>query len=214
MEITASVHLKYKILAAVVIVLATANALLWHTVFFDGMSVPAVRAAVVTPARAVSSHVAVPAPQPIVGEPVRITINSIALDAAVEKVALTADGSMDVPKIPADTGWYSLGPRPGEIGSATIAGHVNWYHGATAAFAYLHKVKPGDLITVQDDNGAVISFAVRDSKTLDAGADATDVFTSNDGNAHLNLITCDGTWDTSAKQYSKRLVVFADKVPE
>jgi len=41
---------------------------------------------------------------------------------------------------------------------------------------------------------------------------ATDVFTSSDGKAHLNLITCDGIWDKNAAQYSERLVVFADRV--
>jgi hypothetical protein len=47
---------------------------------------------------------------------------------------------------------------------------------------------------------------------FDPSADATAVFISNDGSSHLNLITCDGVWDKQAKQYSKRLVVFADRI--
>lgn len=40
----------------------------------------------------------------------------------------------------------------------------------------------------------------------------TEVFTSTDGKAHLNLITCFGSWDTDAKQYTDRFVIFTDKV--
>jgi len=145
------------------------------------------------------------------GVPVHIEIPSIAVDAAIERVALAKDGSMDVPKRPLDTAWYEPGPRPGEAGSAAIAGHVDDIHGAAAVFADLHKVEPGDTIVVRDDKGTSTSFVVRESRKYDASADATAVFTSNDGKAHLNLITCDGTWDKRAKTYSKRLVVFADK---
>jgi LPXTG-site transpeptidase (sortase) family protein len=146
-----------------------------------------------------------------IGLPVRITIPAIDLNASIEKVALAADGTMDVPKYFLNTGWYELGPRPGELGSAVIAGHVDWINGATAVFANLYKLQAGDKIAVQDDKGAIISFVVRESRKYDAAADATDVFISNDGKAHLNIITCDGSWDKNINQYSKRLIVFTDK---
>lgn len=146
-----------------------------------------------------------------IGVPVRITIKSIAVDAPIEKVELTSDGSMDVPKRPMDTGWYALGKRPGETGSAVIAGHFDWLYDAPAVFKDLDKVKPGDTIVVEDDAGATITFIVREHRTYEAAADATDVFSSTDGKAHLNLVTCGGVWDKRLKQYSKRLVVFADR---
>lgn len=176
------------------IVLAVFGVIVWHNTVltYDGPSLPTVRESI--------------------GVPVRITIPSIALDAAIEEVALASDGSMDVPKHPLDTGWYALGPRPGAVGSATIDGHVSWLNGATAVFANLNKVQPGDVISVEDDKGRIISFMVRQSRMYDAAADATSVFSSNDGKAHLNIITCDGVWDTHTKQYSKRLVVFSERV--
>jgi len=146
------------------------------------------------------------------GLPVRLRIAGINVDAAVEYVGLTPAGAVGIPKDPDNAAWYELGPRPGEVGSAVITGHVNWYYGATGVFADLHKVKPGDEIVVQDDKGASISFVVRESRNYDAAADATDVFFSNDGKAHLNLITCEGVWDSNAHQYTKRLVVFADSL--
>ena len=149
--------------------------------------------------------------QASVGLPIRLKIPKIKVDAAIEYVGLNSKGEMDIPKTPRNTAWYNLGPRPGEVGSAAIAGHLNWYSGATGVFANLSKLKIGDKIIVQDDKGVTIAFIVRKIRMYGTKDDASDVFVSNDGRAHLNLITCDGVWDKRTKQYSKRLVVFADK---
>jgi sortase (surface protein transpeptidase) len=146
-----------------------------------------------------------------IGVPVRIKIPSIAIDAEIEQVALTHDQLMDVPKKPSNAGWYNLGPRPGEKGSAVIDGHINWYYGVSGVFLNLHELKKGDKIEVLDDKGAIISFVVRESSNYDATAEASEVFYSTDGKVHLNLITCGGVWDSRSKQYTKRLVVFADR---
>ena len=76
---------------------------------------------------------------------------------------------------------------------------------------HARTLQRGDEIEIEDDAGTVVSFVVRESRTYDAAADATDVFVSDDGIAHLNLITCGGTWDKRAGQYPERLVVFADR---
>jgi LPXTG-site transpeptidase (sortase) family protein len=145
------------------------------------------------------------------GLPVRIKIPSINVDAAIEDVAVTAEGNMDVPKSQFDTAWYELGPRPGEIGSAVIAGHKDWKNGKDAIFADLHKLIPGDKVVVEDGLGGVSTFVVRASRAYNPASDATDIFRSNDGKAHLNLITCQGIWDKGTQGYSERLVVLADK---
>jgi LPXTG-site transpeptidase (sortase) family protein len=199
-------------LVAAAIVFVVADVLVWHEILaYDALAFAApVRAEAPMPAKA--AQVTAPATQPGVGVPVRLKIPGINVNAAIVSVGMAADGSMGVPTKPRDTAWYDLGPRPGEIGSAVISGHVNWLYGATGAFERLKNLKPGKVITVQDDRGAVTSFIVRTSRNYDVTADATDVFSSTDGKAHLNLITCGGTWDKRAKQYTKRLVVFADKV--
>lgn len=147
-----------------------------------------------------------------VGLPIRLKIPKIKVDAAIEYVGLNSKGEMGIPKLPRNTAWYNLGPRPGTIGSAAIAGHLNWYSGATGVFANLSKLRIGDKIMVRDDQGATSTFIVRKIRMYTSKEDASEVFVSNDGRSHLNLITCDGVWDKKAKQYSKRLVVFADKV--
>lgn len=145
------------------------------------------------------------------GLPVRLKITGINVDAVVESVGLTSAGLMDVPKNSADVAWYNLGQRPGENGSAVMAGHYGLKNGRAPVFDNLYKLLPGDKLYVEDDKGIIISFVVRESRSYDPSADASAVFSSNDGRSHLNLITCEGPWDKTAKSYSKRLVVFTDK---
>lgn len=146
------------------------------------------------------------------GLPVRLNIPKINVDAVIEYVGLTPNGEMDVPKGPAEVVWFELGQRPGENGSAVIAGHYGpWKSGARSVFENLTELRKGDKVYVEDDKGETISFVVREIRRYDPEADASGVFSSNDGKAHLNLITCDGVWDNVSKSYPERLVVFTDK---
>jgi LPXTG-site transpeptidase (sortase) family protein len=144
--------------------------------------------------------------------PVRLMIPKIRVNAVIKHVGLLADGSMGIPKLPSETVWYKSGSKPGAIGSAVIAGHVNWWYGAKGVFENLKKLKKGDVITVQDNRGVTTSFAVRTIRTIGQKEDASDVFRSYDGKSHLNLVTCSGVWNKATQAYSKRIVVFTDKI--
>ncbi len=146
-----------------------------------------------------------------VGLPIHLKIPKINVDAAVEQVGLAPDGTMDVPKDFADVAWLNKGPRPGETGSAVVSGHYSSKNWKPSAFDNLYKLRKGDTIYVEDDTGVTTTFVVRESRRYDPNADAQSVFVSNDGKAHLNLITCEGVWDPVSKSYSKRLVIFTDK---
>jgi LPXTG-site transpeptidase (sortase) family protein len=143
--------------------------------------------------------------------PIRFKIPRINVDAPVEYVGLTQGGAMDVPKKPEDVAWYNLGPRPGESGSAVIAGHSGYKNNKPAVFDNLHKLQKGDKVYVEDSNGNKITFVINKISSYKENQNATDVFSSNDGASHLNLITCTGVWDSVAKSHSERLIVFADK---
>lgn len=146
------------------------------------------------------------------GLPVRIEIPNIKVKAIINYVGLTSNGEMDVPKGPSDTVWYKLGTRPGNIGSAVIAGHYgSWKDGGSSVFDNLDKLVKGDKVYIEDENGMIITFIVKESRKYDPEADASNVFNLNDGVSHLNLVTCEGTWDNNKKTYSNRLVVFTDK---
>jgi LPXTG-site transpeptidase (sortase) family protein len=146
-----------------------------------------------------------------IGLPVYFKIPTINVDSAVEYVGLTSGGAMDVPKNQNNVAWLELGQRPGENGSAVIAGHYGWKNGKASVFDNLYKLRKGDKLYIEDDKGVIISFVMRGSRRYNSNADASDVFVSNDGKAHLNLITCEGTWDKVSKSYSERLVIFTDK---
>lgn len=149
-----------------------------------------------------------------VGLPIRIKIPKIDVDASMEYVGLTPAGAMAVPDGPSDVAWFDLGPPPGEIGSAVIAGHEGWRNGIAAVFDDLYKLRAGDKVLVENDNGTRVIFVVREMRTYDESGDTSAIFDTNDGRAHLNLITCEGTWNAAKKSYSDRLVVFADKEAE
>lgn len=145
------------------------------------------------------------------GLPIRLRIPAIKIDAAIDDVGLNLDGAMDVPKGPATVAWYSLGPRPGDMGNAVMAGHFGWKNNTPAVFDNLHKVLVGDKVYVEDDQGASTIFTVRELRTYSRNQGAADVFVANDGQAHLNLITCKGIWSKTLQSFSKRLVVFTDQ---
>lgn len=143
--------------------------------------------------------------------PIQLKIPSIRVDATIVYVGLTPQGNMDVPKGPNEVAWFNLGPRPGEVGSAVISGHYGWKNNIPAVFDNLNTLKKGDRIYITDIKGLTTSFVVRELRAYGEDQDASDVFISTDGGAHLNLITCEGVWNKTKKSYSRRLVVFTDK---
>ena len=144
--------------------------------------------------------------------PIRLVIPAIKVDANVLHLGLTADGAMDAPKGPSDVSWYNLGPRPGEIGSAVVAGHYGgWKDGSVSVFQDLTKIQKGDKVSIKNKDGSIITFVVRETRNFDSKADASDVFLSTDGKSHLNIITCEGVWNGVEKSYSNRFVVFTDR---
>lgn len=163
-----------------------------------------------TPQTQIKTYQSALAMTPIV-LPARLKIPRLKIDALIESAGLKADGSMDVPINPANVAWFQLGPQPGESGSAVIDGHYGSRDGTAAAFNGLHRLRMGDTISVLASDGSISSFVVRKIQNYDPAADASEVFSSNDGLSHLNLITCEGEWNSITQSYSQRLVVFSDK---
>ena len=149
-----------------------------------------------------------------VGLPARLVIPKLNIDAGFQDTGLKPDGTMEVPSTIYIVGWFTGSVRPGEKGVAIVTGHIAQVRGGVVTkpgvFSDLSALSVGDTLTVVDDNGASVTFVVRAVRSYDPTADATDVFTSTDGGAHLNIITCEGTWIQSQLSYAQRLVVFTD----
>lgn len=144
------------------------------------------------------------------GLPVRLKVPKINIDANVLYMGLTKAGAMDTPTNVVDVGWYKLGPLPGNTGSAVIAGHIDGLRGEPGVFSNLDKLQAGDTLSVTDTTGQATSFVVHEVRIYDQNEQPPEVFSSSDG-AHLNLISCTGTWDAAQHHFLKRRVVFTDK---
>ncbi len=143
-----------------------------------------------------------------VGLPMRVIIPSIGVDASVEQVGVTADGAMDTPADPWNTGWYAPGVKPGQTGNAAIAGHVDYHGIGPVVFWDLNKLAVGAEVLVVTDAGQTLRFTVRGSEYYtDDNAPLLDIF-GPANTVDLNLITCGGTFDPVTRHYDQRLVVF------
>ncbi len=149
-----------------------------------------------------------------VGLPVRLVIDTgaVYVNTAVEYVAKTPTGAMDVPQRWDNVGWYRLGTVPGKQGNAVIAGHLDTTTGP-AVFWNLNKLRPGDTVTVIDDRGQAIRFRVRALQAYYVNNAPLQHIFGNTSGAHLNLITCSGYFDRGAGGYDQRLVVYTDLIP-
>ncbi len=141
-----------------------------------------------------------------------LKIPKLNLYAPVESLGTTKEGAIDVPTNFANVAWFNKGPLPGGIGSSIIDGHSGWKNGNQAVFDTLHNLEKGDYIYVESRSGKTIIFRVREVKTYNENGETSDIFLSDDEGAHLNLVTCAGTWDAVKQTHSSRLVVFTDKI--
>ena len=151
-----------------------------------------------------------PAPAPFV----RLSIPAIGVNAPIESVGVRPDGAMETPgQHPwSDVAWYSAGPRPGERGSAVIAGHLDRPGGTPAVFWRLRDLHVGDIVLVVDAHGKTLRFHVtRMLYYPPQAAPVQDIF-GNTAGSFLNLTTCAGGWIPPQHQTSLRLVVYTSLV--
>lgn len=145
-------------------------------------------------------------------EPAKIYIDKIGVDAAVAGVGLTTKGAMAMPDGTDTAGWYNLGNRPGEAGSAVLTGHFDTLLSQPAVFAKIGLLVQGDVVKITDSSGTVLEFTVTHVASYPYQELPLDeIFAKNDGK-YLNLITCGGKWSWKKGSYSERTVVYAEKL--
>ena len=155
-----------------------------------------------------------PSPTPNVGTPTRLIVPNIGVNASIENIGILPNGDLATPtKSPwENVGWYYQGTRPGEMGSAVIAGHLDRPGGAPAVFWSLRNLQPGNMVMVVNTTGATLRFKVtRVTSYPPNQAPLQDIF-ANNGGKYLNLITCAGDWIPSEHQTTLRLVVYTTEV--
>lgn len=174
----------------------------------------------VVPVPAFTSGPPEPAPPVLaaVADPVQVVIPALRVTDEVVPVGLCETkapprcekgiGEMELPEV-TETGWYRLGPRPGELGRAILAGHVDW-RGTPGAFKQLGALRSGDLIRTTDAAGIEREWRVYDVHQIpkrDYAARAVPLLFGEAQGPELALVTCSG--DVSGGEYSDNTIVRA-----
>jgi len=131
------------------------------------------------------------------------------VSAVIRPVGINPDGSMEVPDDPREVGWYTLtNVKPGDEGTAVIAGHVDSRTQGKGAFFGLSTLSVGDEIVLETKDGPQY-WTVSETKVyLKSELPIVDVF-SLTGEPRLALITCGGEFDQTASSYRSNIIVYA-----
>lgn len=141
--------------------------------------------------------------------PMWMTIPIIDVNAPIEVVGMDSEGlTMALPSGGGTVAWFDLSVKPGEVGNAILAGHVD-FGPSTAVFWNLNKLKPGDFVNVFAKDGSQWVYQV-DAATWynNAEAPVDKVFGWTDEPV-VTLITCGGVFDPVKRDYDRRLVITA-----
>jgi sortase (surface protein transpeptidase) len=148
-----------------------------------------------------------PTPRPVAA-PTAIIIPSIGVRSGLVRLGLTPSGILQVPATASVAGWYTGSSRPGAIGAAVIAGHIDSLTGP-GVFYRLRQLRPGRLVYIRRRDGSLAVFRVTavheylkaDFPTLAVYGPAP--------TAQLRLITCGGTFDFATRHYLSNVIVYA-----
>ena len=159
--------------------------------------------------------VVVAPPRPIgparVARPVYLSIPVIGVRTRLIRLGLTAQGTLQVPASTSVAGWYTGGPRPGQVGSAVIAGHIDSYLGP-GVFFRLRLLRPGDRVYVRQAGGALAVFRVYAERSYPKDHFPTQRVYGPAPDPELRLITCGGTFDPAIGSYLNNVVVYASQI--
>ena len=148
---------------------------------------------------------------PPAARPVSLTIPLIGVKTQLVKLGLTADGALQVPSSTTVAGWYTGAPRPGDIGSAVIVGHVDSLTGP-GVFYRLSELRPGNRIFVLRADGTTVAFRVTAVRAYQKDAFPTHDVYGSVPDAELRLITCGGDFDAATGHYLSNVVVYATEL--
>jgi sortase (surface protein transpeptidase) len=163
----------------------------------------------------VPSGAAVAAPSPSASQPaalpVSLSIPAIDVQTTLIRLGVTAQGTLQVPVSTSVAGWYTGSPRPGDIGSSVIAGHIDSLRGP-AVFFRLRLLRPGNLVYVREADGSVAVFRVNSVHIYPKDHFPTAAVYGPSPDAELRLITCGGVFDHATGSYLSNVVAYTTEV--
>ena len=141
------------------------------------------------------------------GAPCRISIRSIGVDAPVIKLGLRSDGTLEVPTVYSEAGWWKGGAKPGQLGSTVIVGHIDDRRGP-AVFYKLPKLKAGDVVTISRVKKKPVRYVIEDLGVWAKSNFPSEIVYGPSPIAELRLITCGGIFNRSTGHYTDNIIAF------
>jgi LPXTG-site transpeptidase (sortase) family protein len=144
----------------------------------------------------------------------RLVYTRLKINAPVNMRRVGPDGHLGNPEWKDDVVRYDFSPytgiggSPGNGGTTVIAGHLDVLPNYQAVFWDLAKAQPGDIIDYHRADGRLVSFRVSWAAAVASDEQMNPYFASTNPET-LILITCNGTFDQRARNYDKRVLVYA-----
>lgn len=148
--------------------------------------------------------------------PVRIVIPAIGVSSAVDRVDLDKRGAIAVPQPGPhydEAAWFTGSPSPGQVGPATVVGHVDSAKGGPSVFFRLGSLHQGNEVKLTRADGIDVSFTVYRAQRYHKDAFPTNAVYGNTATPELRLITCGGSFDAGAGHYTDNIVIYARLAP-
>lgn len=149
-------------------------------------------------------------------DPTAISVPAIGVNSSLIALGQNSDGTLQVPQPGPDydkAAWYRYSPTPGQIGPSIIEGHIDSAAKGPSVFFRLGGLHPGDSIAVTRADRTIATFRVDKVAEYPKDAFPTTAVYGDTANAQLRLITCGGTFDSSARSYNDNIVVYASLAP-
>jgi hypothetical protein len=143
-----------------------------------------------------------------IAPPVWLDIPDARISAEIVDLGIGADGVMEPPPTPDVVGWYRMSARAGQPGNSVLSGHVDWGKN-TAVFWGLRNLQPDEPILLRGSDGVQHRYVVEWNRVFARTDPATPDIVAGSRESILTLITCDGMYDRSIRDYSDRRVVRA-----
>ena len=141
-----------------------------------------------------------------------LVIPKAEVDATIITMGIDENGVMQSPHNAYDVAWYDFSARPGFGSNAVFSGHVDYHDVGPAVFWNLRDLGKDDVIEVHLADGMVYQYHVTALECLPVGEAPISEIVGPTPNEVVTLITCCGTFDSSTRQYDKRLIVRAERL--
>jgi hypothetical protein len=143
--------------------------------------------------------------------PRALRIGALSIDAPVVPVGL--DGTqMEIPDDVREIGWYDpegIGVRPGTIGTAVFASHVDSRSQGRGVLFELRRMIVGDLMEIELEDGTTQAWRVTEViQYPKVSMPMEDIFVWS-GPSRIAVITCGGEFDRASRSYTDNIVVYA-----